>query len=219
MSGYNVKNLEPSDFDALMYLEEEVFGAEGESTLGPYYVRLCCDFFGQNCFLCLHDDKPVGYLLSFVREREAYCTTLAVIPEFQGTRTVPLLLRAFVGSIADPVARERAILELTSSEHGHDLELARRYAALHDAQPIARANALRQMLAAARFRHGAVSSQVPVLMLSSVCDRMVDPICSRRIANAYGAELAVHPSAGHDLPLDDPRWCAEQIITWLAERG
>jgi ribosomal protein S18 acetylase RimI-like enzyme len=103
VSEYTVKNLEPSDFDALMYLEEEVFGAEGESTLGPYYVRLCCDFFGENCFLCLHDGKPVGYLLSFVREREAYCTTLAVIPEFQGTRTVMLLLRAFVGSIADRV--------------------------------------------------------------------------------------------------------------------
>jgi ribosomal protein S18 acetylase RimI-like enzyme len=103
MSGYNIKNLEPNDFDALMYLEEEVFGAEGESTLGPYYVRLCCDFFGQSCFLCLHDGKPVGYLLSFVREREAYCTTLAVIPEIQGTRTVPLLLRAFVSSIADQV--------------------------------------------------------------------------------------------------------------------
>lgn len=103
MTEYTVKNLEPSDFDALMYLEEEVFGAEGESTLGPYYVRLCCDFFGQNCFLCLADDKPVGYLLSFVREREAYCTTLAVVPEFQGTRTVALLLRAFVSSIADRV--------------------------------------------------------------------------------------------------------------------
>lgn len=103
MSEYIVKNLEPSDFDALMYLEEEVFGAEGESTLGPYYVRLCCDFFGSSCFLCLRDGKPVGYLLSFVRDREAYCTTLAVVPEFQGTRTVPLLLRAFVGSIADRV--------------------------------------------------------------------------------------------------------------------
>ncbi|PRQ08845.1 GNAT family N-acetyltransferase [Enhygromyxa salina] len=103
MSDYNVKNLEPSDFDDLMYLEEEVFGAEGESTLGPYYVRLCCDFFGQHCFLCLNDGKPVGYLLSFVRDREAYCTTLAVTPEFQGTRAVPLLLRAFVGSIADRV--------------------------------------------------------------------------------------------------------------------
>jgi pimeloyl-ACP methyl ester carboxylesterase len=118
-------------------------------------------------------------------------------------------------TLRDPVARERAILELTSSEHRHDLELARRHAALHDAQPIARANALRQMLAAARFRAAPVGSRVPVLMLSSTCDRMVDPICSRRIASAFEATHAVHPNAGHDLPLDDPRWCAEQITTWL----
>ncbi|MCA9681931.1 MAG: GNAT family N-acetyltransferase [Myxococcales bacterium] len=103
MSGYQIKTLEPTDFDAIMSLEENVFGAEGESTLGPYYVRLCCDFFGRHCFLALHDGQPVGYLLSFVREREAYCTTLAVVPAFQGTRCVPLLLRAFVGSIADEV--------------------------------------------------------------------------------------------------------------------
>ena len=103
MSAYTVKSLESSDFDTLMYLEEEVFGAEGESTLGPYYVRLCCDFFGRHCFLALHEGRAVGYLLSFVREREAYCTTLAVIPEFQGTRTVALLLRAFVSAIADEV--------------------------------------------------------------------------------------------------------------------
>lgn len=103
MSDYIVKNLDSNDFDDLMCLEEGVFGAQGESTLGPYYVRLCCDFFAQHCFLCLHDGKPVGYLLSFVRDREAYCTTLAVVPEFQGTRTVHLLLRAFIGSIADRV--------------------------------------------------------------------------------------------------------------------
>lgn len=103
MPDYTVKNLEPADFDDLMYLEEEVFGAEGETTLGPYYVRLCCDFFGRHCFLALADGRPVGYLLSFVREREAYCTTLAVVPEFQGTRCVHLLLRAFVSAIADEV--------------------------------------------------------------------------------------------------------------------
>jgi pimeloyl-ACP methyl ester carboxylesterase len=131
---------------------------------------------------------------------------------------IPALISTLASmALRDPVARERMILELTSSAHRHDLELAHRHAALHDAHPIARANALRQMLAAARFsQSGRVSSRVPVLMLSSACDRMVDPICSRRIAAAYGAELAVHPSAGHDLPLDDPRWCAEQITTWLA---
>lgn len=99
MPDYVIKTLEPTDFEILMELEEIVFGAEEEPTLGPYYVRLCCDFFSQHCFLARCDDKPVGYLLSFVRDREAYCTTLAVVPEFQGTRTVHLLLRTFIRSI------------------------------------------------------------------------------------------------------------------------
>jgi ribosomal protein S18 acetylase RimI-like enzyme len=102
-TSYTVSNLEPGDFADLMTLEDEVFGAEGESVLGPYYVRLCCDFFGRHCFLVRADGKPVGYLLSFVREREAYCTTLAIVPEYQGTRVAHLLLRAFVGAIADEV--------------------------------------------------------------------------------------------------------------------
>jgi pimeloyl-ACP methyl ester carboxylesterase len=121
-------------------------------------------------------------------------------------------------ALRDAVARERAILELTTSEHRNDLALAQRHASLHEAQPTARGNVLRQMLAAARFRAAPAGSPVPVLLLSSAADRMVDPACSRRIALAFGADLAVHPSAGHDLSLDDPSWCAEQISTWLAHR-
>jgi pimeloyl-ACP methyl ester carboxylesterase len=115
----------------------------------------------------------------------------------------------------DPVARELAILELTTSEHRQDLALAQHHAALYDVRPIARANVLRQMIAAARFRAANAPSRVPVLLLSSAADRMVDPACSRQIAAAFDAELAVHHSAGHDLTLDDPSWCAEQITAWL----
>ena len=97
MSRYQVRQLSPHDFEPLMHLEESLFGTEG--VLGPYYVRLCCDFFASTCFLALVDGRPAGYVLSFVRDREAYCTTLAVLPEFQGTRVVALLLRAFVCSI------------------------------------------------------------------------------------------------------------------------
>ena len=117
-------------------------------------------------------------------------------------------------ALRDSVERERAILQLTTSDHREDLELAIQHAALHDARPIARGNALRQMIAAARFRARAVRSGAPILVLNSSADRMVDPACSRRIADAFAADLATHPRAGHDLTLDDPRWCAEQIANW-----
>lgn len=107
MSRYDVRPLRSEDFDALMQIEETVFGTSGESTLGAYYVRLVCDFFCDTCFVCMADvdGTPVvaGYLLCFVRGREAYCTTLAVHPDFQGSRVVMRLMQALSHKIVGTV--------------------------------------------------------------------------------------------------------------------
>jgi ribosomal protein S18 acetylase RimI-like enzyme len=99
MGRYEVRSLTHDDFAALMQLEDDIFGALGESTLGAYYVRLCCDFYGDSCFLATDDGKPVGYLLCFVKDREAYCTTLGIMAQYQGTRIVHKLLRALVAAL------------------------------------------------------------------------------------------------------------------------
>ena len=103
MAERTIRPLRPEDFPLLMKLEEEVFGREGESVLGPYYVRLCCEFFTDSCFIALDGDAPAGYVLAFVNGREAYCTTLAVAPPYQGSRIAFLLVRALVASISDRV--------------------------------------------------------------------------------------------------------------------
>ncbi len=103
MAKRTIRGLRPDDFAELMRLEEEVFGAEGESVLGPYYVRLCCEFFQETCFIAYDGDVPAGYVLSFLRGREAYCTTLAVAPEYQGSRIAFLLLKALIAAIAPRV--------------------------------------------------------------------------------------------------------------------
>ncbi len=99
MSHYTVRNLRPEDFGTLMELERRIFGTDATGTLGPYYVRLCCEFFRDDGFVVLAGGRIVGYLLSFERRGEAYCTTLAVTPEVQGSRALVRLLAAYVAAV------------------------------------------------------------------------------------------------------------------------
>jgi ribosomal protein S18 acetylase RimI-like enzyme len=101
MTRYTIRTLTSDDFAPLASLETDVFGAMGEAVLCPHYLRLCTEIFHESCFLALHDGRPVGYLLAFVRDREVYCTTLAVIPEYQKTRVTVQLIGAFVRHIID----------------------------------------------------------------------------------------------------------------------
>jgi ribosomal protein S18 acetylase RimI-like enzyme len=103
MTRFAVRTLCSEDFVALRQLEADVFGAAGDDVLCPHYLRLCTEFYGDTCFLALVDGRAVGYLLCFVRDRDAYCTTLAVRTEFQRTRVTPMLLAAFVRAVVDRV--------------------------------------------------------------------------------------------------------------------
>ncbi len=93
---YHVRELHSSDFGALQKLEAEIFGADGEDLLCPYYLRLCTEFFSETCFVAFADGRPVGC-------REAYCTTLGVVPEFQRTRVTLLLLAGFLRAVLPDV--------------------------------------------------------------------------------------------------------------------
>ncbi|MET0322214.1 MAG: alpha/beta fold hydrolase [Duganella sp.] len=115
-------------------------------------------------------------------------------------------------------AQERLILRLTS-RHGDTLDregLLRRWLGYQREYPVTRANALRQLWAAARYRAPAARPAPPLLVLSSSGDALVDPRCSHTLAHAWQAPHYVHPNAGHDLPLDDGAWVAARVAQWLA---
>jgi pimeloyl-ACP methyl ester carboxylesterase len=82
--------------------------------------------------------------------------------------------------------------------------------------PVSRGNALRQLWAAARFAAAAEQPRCPLLILSSFKDKLVNPVCSAKLAAAWGAAHREHPWAGHDLPHDDPAWTAGQVHAWLS---
>lgn len=89
------------------------------------------------------------------------------------------------------------------------------WSAIRHSAPVSRANALRQLWAAARFDAGPQAPRCPALILSSQGDRLVNPACSAKVAAAWGATHARHPWAGHDVPHDDPDWVVAQVREWV----
>nr|WP_315189473.1 alpha/beta hydrolase [uncultured Albidiferax sp.] len=122
-------------------------------------------------------------------------------------RNYGLLLRLVLPG-ASPDDWERCILRITS-QGGHDAVLSQ-WLALRAQHPVTRANALRQLLAAARYRAPDATS-TPTLLLASAQDQLVSVACSYALARQWQCGLQVHPTAGHDLPLDDGDWVARQI--------
>jgi len=115
-------------------------------------------------------------------------------------------------------SQERLILRLTSRE-GDAAErtgLLQRWLGYQREFPVTHKNALRQLWSAARFRAPPARPTVPLLVLASAGDQLVDHRCSANLARAWQTELHTHPTAGHDLPLDDGAWVAQAVAKWLA---
>jgi pimeloyl-ACP methyl ester carboxylesterase len=114
--------------------------------------------------------------------------------------------------------REALIFSLTSRLVVPATPVIEEWVAIRRSRPVHAWNALRQLMAAARFR-GPSTPPVPTLILASAGDRLADPRCSMDIARRWHCGLVVHPSAGHDLPLDDGEWVAKEIHQWQMALG
>lgn len=114
-------------------------------------------------------------------------------------------------------ARERGILQLTSARAADLQHVLPVWTAYARECPVSRIGALRQLLAAARFR-APETPEIPLLFLAGAGDRMVHPNCSQRLARDWRADISLHPTAGHDLPLDDAEWVASEVAAWTKRR-
>lgn len=110
---------------------------------------------------------------------------------------------------------EEAILRMTTRHPPDPTQQLQDWIAYREACPVSRDNALRQLLAAARYTAPKTPRPTRMLILSSAQDGLVNPNCSRQIASHWNARHVQHPSAGHDLPLDDGPWVATQVQQWL----
>ncbi len=113
-----------------------------------------------------------------------------------------------------PKAKESAVLKMVSNRKEiwpQTVEYWSRIALQTPVKPIAAA----AQLFAATWSIAPNDLTPACLFLSSAADGMVDPECSRVLAEHFQAPLKVHPTAGHELTLDDPQWVVRQIQEWL----
>jgi len=135
-------------------------------------------------------------------------------PFFQRLRPANYLrLMHLLLANAGPCEWERAILNMTSNRQ--DASVLPLWVAWRQAKPVSRLNSLRQLAAAARFRAPIDPPSPPTLLLASAQDRLVSVSCSRELARRWSCPLVEHPSAGHDIPLDDGLWVADQVQEWF----
>jgi pimeloyl-ACP methyl ester carboxylesterase len=110
----------------------------------------------------------------------------------------------------ETLAREKEILKMVSNLRQNDLALLDKLTTLADEKPISLKTVSRQIAAGTRFTCPE-KLEVPLLVLTSLKDRMVDTRCSKAIAERLNAQIKFHPTAGHDLPLDDAAWVCERL--------
>lgn len=136
-------------------------------------------------------------------------------PAWQRLRPASLarILRRVLSG-ADAKEWESEILSLTTRHPHHDV--LQSWSEERLSHPVSTANAWRQLLAAARFLAPLQAPAVPTLVLAGEGDRLVSAQCSLAIARQWEVDLRVHPTAGHDLTLDDGPWVTWEVQRWRA---
>lgn len=110
---------------------------------------------------------------------------------------------------SSPEKIEKFILSATSNTENWKFVLEK-CIAFQKKHPVQISNFIQQ-LKLARVSHFEQKPVSKILILTAKNDRLVNFECSLKIAERWGLKAAVHPTAGHDLPLDDTKWILDQI--------
>lgn len=128
--------------------------------------------------------------------------------------SIATVLQAFFEK--DIAKREKKIIDMTSNLRKNDLKLIDSWIKIAQKNDFSKMTAINQLAAAAQFALPK-KIKIPMLVLTSRADRMVSYECSKAIAAKYKAPIKIHPTAGHDIPVDDPSWVVEQISDWVQD--
>lgn len=115
--------------------------------------------------------------------------------------------------LASSREREAAVLSLVSNNREDYEQHINQWLSIQQQRPVTRTTILTMLRAAASF-HPQPTCKVTGLIIASDRDRMVSVRASEAIAHQFNWSIIHHPSAGHDLPMDDPQWLADTLSRW-----
>lgn len=127
-------------------------------------------------------------------------------------------LKLLVSAALPPKERERNILQIVSNHQKAREQAQVPWQSIAEQRPVSGRSILQQLRAAALFVAPRGRPSIPTLLLSSKQDRLVNAICSAEIAQRWGCSNLVHPTAGHDLPLDDGAWVISRITEFMSSK-
>lgn len=131
-------------------------------------------------------------------------------------RLKPSAMKPFLAALNKYRNREQAALAVVSNKPASQNTIDE-YLRILKEQPFRWPNVVKQLMAAGLFSPPRLSQ--PGLIICSHGDRLVNYQCSIQLAKYLGYPVVEHQYAGHDLPLDDPHWLAQQIAHWASEQN
>lgn len=114
--------------------------------------------------------------------------------------------------------REAQVLNIVSNNKADYAQHLNQWLNIQQLRPVTRATIVTMLRAAAQFRPQ-LTCAVGGLVLASERDRMVSVRASEAIARQFKWPIEKHPSAGHDLPMDDSGWLSQKLAEWLRTKG
>lgn len=129
-------------------------------------------------------------------------------------RVKPRALKAFlkIAITKDIKDKEAKIIKLISNNKKNHLGILERWLQISKHRPVSVMNAVRQLWSAATFTPlKKAPKNTKVLILASTADRLCDYTCSVKIHHHWQGKIRFHQTAGHDIPIDDPKWLISHI--------
>lgn len=111
--------------------------------------------------------------------------------------------------------REKIILRINSNHEAIRQDLIEKWVDIQHKRKLTKLNFMRQVLAGLRYAPVNPSISIPLLIIGSKKDELVKPNCIVKTHEQFGGTLKWHETAGHCVPIDEPKWLSDTIYEWL----